>query len=595
LLSFSGIDYRYDNSGNQITSFAKGEKQQRSFNGLNQLKSININGALTHYQYDALGRRSAKITEQGRTDFIWDNNQLIGEHSKGEFTWYVYLPNAFEPIALIERNSVYYYHLDQLSTPVCITNDTGQQVWRNESDAFGYQSSDDNNELGNLSENHINNPIRFQGQYFDDESQLHYNRFRYYCPKQQRFIHQDPIGLVGGINHYQYAPNPVNWVDPFGLLCKEGQEKVAAAIKKNNIAPELSKKLVDLTLLDNTPYTADEMVGHIEAGTADDLILSGAAALAIVRVAPVQPVVNLGTSNATKVAVQVAANDSVYAAKQSLLSRALPWLAGPISIGASLLSYSPSTGGALEEFTADDGTTYSKHGDEIYFKAVASDGSKWSTDNPQQDMQFRMWKANGGEGTLEDWLSQGMPDAGELDLPHEVDLEQSISAMVLYEVAPFKLNAKGTPEEYDRQLAAQEAGINKMTIQEYLDNRKAFNDIGRKGTGKAQREARLAFENDLIEQYEEMLVSDLNLSDEELYEKAKALAKQDMETLHALHNPDMIAGGKDEVYELGNASVNSSIGSQWKHRVELMDQAAEEALKEVGPSANMNVILKRME
>jgi len=234
LLGFSGIDYRYDGSGNQITSVAKGEKQQRSFNGLNQLKSININGALTHYQYDALGRRSAKITEQGRTDFIWDNNQLIGEHSKGEFTWYVYLPNTFEPIALIAKNntsktsanSVYYYHLDQLSTPVCITNEAGQQVWRNESDAFGYQSLDDKSTLDNLNENHINNPIRFQGQYFDDESQLHYNRFRYYCPKQQRFIHQDPIGLVGGINHYQYAPNPINWVDPFGLLCKEGRKRL---------------------------------------------------------------------------------------------------------------------------------------------------------------------------------------------------------------------------------------------------------------------------------------------------------------------------------------------------------------------------------
>ena len=44
--------------------------------------------------------------------------------------------------------------------------------------------------------------------------------------KQQRFINQDPMGLVGGINHYQYAPNPVNWVDPMGLLCKEGEERL---------------------------------------------------------------------------------------------------------------------------------------------------------------------------------------------------------------------------------------------------------------------------------------------------------------------------------------------------------------------------------
>ncbi|XPF94945.1 RHS repeat-associated core domain-containing protein [Colwellia sp. RE-S-Sl-9] len=289
LLSFLGTDYRYDGSGNQLTSLAKGEHQQRSFNGLNQLKSININGQLTHYEYDALGRRSAKITEQGRIDFIWDENQVIGEHFKGQFTWYIYQPNTFEPIALIKNvssaknNEIYYYHLDQLSTPLCLTDSEAQQVWRNESDAFGYQQEDrfdlqvtDNQSDTKVTVNLISNPLRFQGQYFDEESKLHYNRFRYYCPKQQRFIHQDPIGLVGGINHYQYAPNPVNWVDPFGLLCKEGQAKVAKAIKDNgNIPAELEAKLIAITQLEDSGYTADEMIESIDAGTAESLINLG--------------------------------------------------------------------------------------------------------------------------------------------------------------------------------------------------------------------------------------------------------------------------------------------------------------------------------
>ena len=49
------------------------------------------------------------------------------------------------------------------------------------------------------------------------ETGLHYNRFRYYDPEVGRFIHQDPIGLLGGFNLYQYAPNPLGWIDPFGL------------------------------------------------------------------------------------------------------------------------------------------------------------------------------------------------------------------------------------------------------------------------------------------------------------------------------------------------------------------------------------------
>ncbi|ECA8972391.1 RHS repeat-associated core domain-containing protein [Salmonella enterica subsp. enterica serovar Omuna] len=55
------------------------------------------------------------------------------------------------------------------------------------------------------------------GQYFDEETGLHYNLFRYYAPECGRFISQDPIGLRGGLNLYQYAPNPLSWVDPLGL------------------------------------------------------------------------------------------------------------------------------------------------------------------------------------------------------------------------------------------------------------------------------------------------------------------------------------------------------------------------------------------
>ena len=58
--------------------------------------------------------------------------------------------------------------------------------------------------------------IRFQGQWHDVETGLHYNRFRYYDPEVGRFIHQDPIGLLGGFNLYQYAPNPLDWTDPLG-------------------------------------------------------------------------------------------------------------------------------------------------------------------------------------------------------------------------------------------------------------------------------------------------------------------------------------------------------------------------------------------
>jgi RHS repeat-associated protein len=63
----------------------------------------------------------------------------------------------------------------------------------------------------------IKNPFRFQGQYFDEESGLHYNRYRYYDPHSGRFVSKDPIGLAGGNNLHSYAPNPLQWIDPLGL------------------------------------------------------------------------------------------------------------------------------------------------------------------------------------------------------------------------------------------------------------------------------------------------------------------------------------------------------------------------------------------
>ncbi|MCU7365886.1 HNH endonuclease [Pantoea stewartii] len=59
--------------------------------------------------------------------------------------------------------------------------------------------------------------MRYAGQYADSETGLHYNLFRYYDPQVGRFTVQDPIGLLGGWNLYQYARNPLGWIDPLGL------------------------------------------------------------------------------------------------------------------------------------------------------------------------------------------------------------------------------------------------------------------------------------------------------------------------------------------------------------------------------------------
>ena len=72
-------------------------------------------------------------------------------------------------------------------------------------------------------------PFRLQNQYADRETGLHYNFFRYYEPECGRFINQDPIGLMGGTNFYQFAMNALGWIDPLGLS-KKGVKAIIKTI-----------------------------------------------------------------------------------------------------------------------------------------------------------------------------------------------------------------------------------------------------------------------------------------------------------------------------------------------------------------------------
>jgi RHS repeat-associated protein len=63
----------------------------------------------------------------------------------------------------------------------------------------------------------------FPGQYFDNESGLHYNYFRDYDPEIGRYITSDPIGLNGGVNSFAYAnSNSIKLIDALGLASSRG-------------------------------------------------------------------------------------------------------------------------------------------------------------------------------------------------------------------------------------------------------------------------------------------------------------------------------------------------------------------------------------
>ena len=99
-------------------------------------------------------------------------------------------------------------HNDHLATPQKMTNSSGVVVWSADYKPFGEAT---------VTVSTITNNLRFPGQYFDQETNLHYNYFRDYNPVIGRYIEKDRIGLRGGINLYAYVNNPISWIDPLGL------------------------------------------------------------------------------------------------------------------------------------------------------------------------------------------------------------------------------------------------------------------------------------------------------------------------------------------------------------------------------------------
>ena len=111
-------------------------------------------------------------------------------------------------------DAVAFYQCDHLGTPQELTDMNGEIAWAAEYKAWGY-AYDALSKAGRQAG--LKQPLRFQGQYYDHETGLHYNRHRYYDPHSGRFVSKDPIGLRGGMNNHAYAINPVHWVDPSGL------------------------------------------------------------------------------------------------------------------------------------------------------------------------------------------------------------------------------------------------------------------------------------------------------------------------------------------------------------------------------------------
>lgn len=207
----------------------------------------------TRFDYDALGRRVAKHDAFGSTHFIWEGMRLIEERRGASIATYVYEPDSYVPLARLDEKGkptdtgglgtaddaiaprqsvnddnyrpgeVRYFHTDQVGLPEELSNTEGNLCWRASYKTWGNTVSEqwvvtalDGRPVQEKTQPEIEQNLRFQGQYLDRDTGLHYNTFRFYDPDIGRFINPDPIGLLGGHNLHSYVPNPTAWIDPWG-------------------------------------------------------------------------------------------------------------------------------------------------------------------------------------------------------------------------------------------------------------------------------------------------------------------------------------------------------------------------------------------
>ena len=218
--------------------------------GNGMLKEVRLPyGKTVRFEYDALGRRTAKLFNGHVFRYLWDGNVMVQEwqyeekdrpqHSIDEFgrirmqgeepvenlvTW-VYEEGSYVPVAKIQNGERYTIISDYIGRPVEAYNSYGNVVWQADYDIYG--------DLRNIKGIRDFIPFRQLGQYEDDETRLYYNRFRYYDPRIGNYISQDPIGLMGNNpTLYGYVGDLNKWADVFGLKCKKSNTAKVYGDKK---------------------------------------------------------------------------------------------------------------------------------------------------------------------------------------------------------------------------------------------------------------------------------------------------------------------------------------------------------------------------
>ncbi len=212
---------------------------------------VNVDGASSSvaYAYDVLGRKSSRTESSVTEHYLYDGDHVLADlyGSLWQHRVYAYGPGIDNILTMTvypdgsSSGTTYHYLKDLQNSVIALTDASGNVVESYEYDAYG------NTRVFNASGTELatsayGNRYAFQGREIDWATGLYYFRARWYDPGAGRWVSNDPIGIAGGMNLYAFCENnPVNFVDPFGLERKNGEEyldKIRAFIDAGRIAAD---------------------------------------------------------------------------------------------------------------------------------------------------------------------------------------------------------------------------------------------------------------------------------------------------------------------------------------------------------------------
>ncbi|MFJ3164386.1 RHS repeat-associated core domain-containing protein [Streptomyces kanasensis] len=239
LLTAGSVRCTYDAAGRTVTRdktrlSRKPDVWQYTWDPEDRLLACRTpDGTLWRYDYDPLGRRTAKhrLAQDGTVahsvHFTWDGTTLVEQTDTAHHTTLTWEYDGRTPLSQLERRTglqppsttdaevdsrFFAMVTDLIGAPTELVDEDGTIAWQSQTTVWG-TTSWNRTALAYT-------PLRFPGQYDDAESGLYYNCFRYYNPTAGRYLSPDPLGLDAAPNPAAYVVNPHMWMDPEGLIAR---------------------------------------------------------------------------------------------------------------------------------------------------------------------------------------------------------------------------------------------------------------------------------------------------------------------------------------------------------------------------------------